>query len=80
MSGLPAETPGYRVGVRYRSEELDIRSLLHIMRSGRPVAASLGLIPRRNTVHAVASVADPRPMLTSIQKLRQHGVKKLIKS
>lgn len=80
MSGLPAETPGYRVGVRYRSEELDIRSLLHLMRSGRPVAASLGLIPRRNTVHAVASVADPRPMLTSIQKLRQQGVKKLIKS
>jgi predicted ATP-grasp superfamily ATP-dependent carboligase len=65
------ETGPYRVGVRYRSEELDTRALLHLLLSGRPLAACTGLIPRRPTTHAVANLADPLPLLTSLAKARR---------
>jgi predicted ATP-grasp superfamily ATP-dependent carboligase len=60
---------GYRLGVGYRSEERDIRAMLTALVHGRPAAASKVLIPRRGTVHAVFSLRDPLPILTSIGKL-----------
>ncbi len=68
-AGYPAEPTPYRVGVRYRSEELDPRALLHLVREGQPLAALLGAIPRRNTTHAIMRLADPLPGLTSVGKL-----------
>jgi predicted ATP-grasp superfamily ATP-dependent carboligase len=61
----------YRVGVRYRAEEQDVRAMLHLLRTGHPLAASLALLPRRNTVHAVAKLGDPLPLLASLAKLRR---------
>jgi len=68
-AGRPVEPLPYRVGVRYRCEELDARALVQLARDGRPLAALLGAIPRRNTTHAVVGLADPLPGLTSIGKL-----------
>ncbi len=62
--------PEYEVGVRYRAEEKDIRALVRVLFRGRPGEALRGLVPRRRTVHAVFSVRDPLPLLTSIGKLR----------
>jgi predicted ATP-grasp superfamily ATP-dependent carboligase len=59
----------YRLDVGYRSEERDIRALLTALAHGRFAAASEVLIPRRGTVHAVFSLRDPLPILTSIGKL-----------
>jgi predicted ATP-grasp superfamily ATP-dependent carboligase len=56
-------TPGpYRVGVRYRVEEDDIRAILKT-RDWR------GLIPRRDTVLGVFDPHDPMPSLESLRKL-----------
>ena len=71
LTGSRVETGPYRVGFRYRSEELDIRALLHLLRGGRPLAACRGLIPRRPTTHAVANLTDPLPLLTSLAKARR---------
>ncbi len=65
----PKVTP-YRVGYRWRSDEDDPRALVHAFRSGRRTAALAGALPRRRTVHAVFSVRDPLPVLTSLRKLR----------
>jgi predicted ATP-grasp superfamily ATP-dependent carboligase len=55
--------PGpYRVGVRYRVEEDDIRAIIRT-RDWR------GLIPRRDTVHGVFDRSDPLPSLESLRKL-----------
>jgi len=60
------------VGVRYRAEELDAQALLHLLWTGKRAAASFGLIRRRTTTtHAVASLTDPLPLLTSLTKLRR---------
>jgi carbamoylphosphate synthase large subunit len=52
----------YRVGVRYRVEEDDLRAIV-AMRDWR------GLVPRRNTVHGVFSVRDPAPTLVTLRKI-----------
>jgi predicted ATP-grasp superfamily ATP-dependent carboligase len=72
LSGCEVDSVSYRVGVRYRAAELDLRALMHVIRSGRPVAGLLGLLPRPRTAHAVISLADPLPALTSLGKLRRH--------
>jgi predicted ATP-grasp superfamily ATP-dependent carboligase len=69
VTGAPFEPRSYRLGVRYRSDELDARALLHLLLSGRPATASRGLIPRRHTVHSVLSVHDPAPALTTLAKI-----------
>jgi predicted ATP-grasp superfamily ATP-dependent carboligase len=71
VTGSAVEVPGYQIGIRYRAEELDAQALLHLLCTGNTTTASRGLIPRRHTVHAVASLADPLPVLTSIAKLRR---------
>ena len=61
----------YRVGVRYRCEERDLRALLAALAQGKASVAFGALIPRRRTVHAIFSLRDPLPMITSIGKLRR---------
>jgi hypothetical protein len=69
LLGRSPVVPGYQVDVGYRSEERDIRAMLTALARGRPAAALKVLIPRPGTVHAVFSLRDPLPVLTSIGKL-----------
>jgi predicted ATP-grasp superfamily ATP-dependent carboligase len=69
VTGRRVEPTAYRVGVRYRSEELDVRALLHVALHGRPLAAAAGMLPRRRTAHSVVTLADPAPGLTSLGRL-----------
>lgn len=57
----PAVGP-YRVGVRYRVEEDDLRAIVATRDWG-------GLVPRRHTVWSVFSWRDPKPSLESLRKL-----------
>jgi predicted ATP-grasp superfamily ATP-dependent carboligase len=66
----------YRAGVRYRLEHNDLRAIGRSARDG-DILGSLGaLLPRRRTAHAVFSLRDPGPLLTTTEKLldrRHHG-------
>jgi len=69
LGGRP-EVGGYRVGVRYRHEEKDARALARMLVNGvERRHAFRGLLPRRDTTHAVFSLRDPMPLLTSAAKL-----------
>jgi predicted ATP-grasp superfamily ATP-dependent carboligase len=68
LGGRPA-AHSYRVGVRYRSEERDARAMLTALARGHLARALEVLIPRRRTAHAVFSLRDPYPIVTSIGKL-----------
>lgn len=61
LGGDPQPGP-YRVGVRYRVEEDDIRAIVKL-RDWR------GLIPRGDTVYGVFDPRDPMPSLESLRKL-----------
>jgi predicted ATP-grasp superfamily ATP-dependent carboligase len=74
VNGAAVPPSPYRVGVRYRADELDPRVLLHLLRGGAIGRASGGLMPRPNTTHSVFSLRDPLPALTSLEKLR-HRIK-----
>jgi predicted ATP-grasp superfamily ATP-dependent carboligase len=76
VTGSPIEPSSYRVGVHYRSDELDIRSLLHLARHGRPAAAAAGMLPRRGTAHSVLALSDPAPGLTSLAKLGRYALRR----
>jgi predicted ATP-grasp superfamily ATP-dependent carboligase len=60
---------GYRVGVRFRNEEKDLRALARMLRNGERLGALRGFVPRRDTTHAIFSLRDPLPLLTSVEKL-----------
>jgi predicted ATP-grasp superfamily ATP-dependent carboligase len=65
-----------RPGVRYRLEHNDLRAIAREVREGEILQALGALLPRRRTAHAVFSLRDPGPMLTTAEKLlhrRQHG-------
>ncbi len=66
LLGLPYEADGYRVGMRFRGEKDDARSLLNDIRAGRRRAVA-GFLPRRNTTHGIFDLRDPAPLL-------RHGV------
>ncbi|MDQ2982468.1 MAG: ATP-grasp domain-containing protein [Actinomycetota bacterium] len=70
LLGRKPEVGDYRVGVRYRAEEKDVRALVRELLTGRRGEALQGLLPRPDTVHAVFSVRDPLPVLTSLAKMR----------
>jgi predicted ATP-grasp superfamily ATP-dependent carboligase len=53
----------YRVGVRYRLETADARAILALARSRQFHAAASAALPRRHTVHAIASLRDAGPGL-----------------
>ena len=67
----------YSVGVGYRHDEDDIRALAVMFVRGARGAAIRGLLPRRRTIHAVFSIRDPLPLLTTFGKLLRlaRGVK-----
>lgn len=69
LSGSRPAPPRYRVGVRYRAEELDLKALSGLARR-RPVRAAGALIPRRHTTHAVIQAADPLPALAYLDRPR----------
>lgn len=72
VSGSAVEPPMYRIGVRYRSEELDLRALAHVALRGQLLTAAAGMLPHRHTTHSVISLADPAPGLTSLGKLARY--------
>lgn len=59
----------YRVGVRYRFVENDLRALAHQARHGPTTSAIRGFVPRRDTVHAVFALRDPLPALEIARKV-----------
>jgi predicted ATP-grasp superfamily ATP-dependent carboligase len=67
--GSPQPSVRYRPGVRYRLEHNDVRAVVRAARRGELTAALAGLRPRRRTVHAVFSISDPGPLLTTATKL-----------
>ncbi len=72
LLGRRPETNGYRVGARYRHEERDVRALARsLLMDGRGMhwQALQGFVPRRDTTHAVFSLRDPMPLITSVEKL-----------
>ncbi len=69
----PVGVGAYRLGVRYRHDEDDARALLALWRRGSRRTALRGSLPRRRTVHAVFSIRDPLPLLTTVAKLGRRG-------
>jgi predicted ATP-grasp superfamily ATP-dependent carboligase len=61
---------GYRVGVRYRSEQRDARAIVHGFRSGRRLEALRACLPRPRTVHAIFSARDPLPFVCRLTGLK----------
>ncbi len=62
---------GYRVGVRYRQEEKDVRALARLLLTGHGDvwSALRGCLPHRHTTHAIFALDDPMPLLISVKKL-----------
>lgn len=69
LAGRPPRVGDYRVGVRYRTEEGDVRALRHELLHGNRGSALRGLIPRPGTVHPIFELRDPGPILVSLRKL-----------
>ncbi len=67
--GMPLPQVRYRPEVRYRLEHNDMRAAARRMRGGDMAEALAALLPRRRTAHAVFSLRDPRPLLTTAEKL-----------
>ena len=77
LLGRQPDVNGYRVGVRYRHEEKDVRALARLLlKAGERQRALRGLLPRRGTVHAIFSFRDPMPLLTSVAKVTKLGSRK----
>jgi hypothetical protein len=62
----PGAAPAARVGVRLRVEEDDYRAIFR-------ERAWSGLLPRRQTAHAVLKPSDPRPAVVTLRKLIASG-------
>ena len=59
----------YAIGMRWRSDPDDPRSLLTSFRRGERTRSLLAAFPRRRTTHAVFSWRDPAPLLTTASRL-----------
>jgi predicted ATP-grasp superfamily ATP-dependent carboligase len=68
LLGRRPSVGAYRVGIRYRVEEHDIRALAVEFHRGNRRRAVRGLLPHRRTVHAVFSLHDPLPALEMLRK------------
>jgi predicted ATP-grasp superfamily ATP-dependent carboligase len=69
LLGREPRVNDYRVGVRWRNDEDDPRAIAsHLLRGDR-IRGARGLVPRRDTTHAVFSWRDPGPSLRSVAKL-----------
>jgi predicted ATP-grasp superfamily ATP-dependent carboligase len=60
----------YRAGVRYRSEQRDVRAIVHGFRSGRRGEALRACLPRPRTTHAIFSARDPFPFVCRLAGLK----------
>lgn len=70
LLGRRPEVGGYRVGARYRHEEKDALALARMLVEKESRRDALqGLVPHRGTTHAIFSLRDPMPLLTSAAKL-----------
>jgi predicted ATP-grasp superfamily ATP-dependent carboligase len=69
LLGRGGDIGGYRIGARFRNEEKDARALARMLADGDRLGALRGCMPRRDTVHAVYSLRDPMPLLSSAEKL-----------
>lgn len=63
LLGRPPRAACARPGVRFRSEEDDLRALRSVARTDGVVAAAAALLPRPRTVHALFGPGDPGPLL-----------------
>lgn len=63
LLGLPFEPGEFRPGMRFRQEKGDPRAIAAELRRGE-LKAARDILPRRNTVHALFSIRDPRPGLS----------------
>jgi predicted ATP-grasp superfamily ATP-dependent carboligase len=67
--GRQPDIGDYRIGTRFRHEEKDLRALTTMLMNGEGSNALRGLVPRRNTTHAIFSLRDSMPVLTSLARL-----------
>lgn len=74
LLGRRPQVDGYHVGVHFRQEEKDMRALAWLLLAGgnQGWRALRGFVPRRGTVHAIASLRDPMPLLTSVARGTTH--------
>jgi predicted ATP-grasp superfamily ATP-dependent carboligase len=77
LGGRPDVT-GYRIGVRFRHDENDVRALLRMLVDGARTRQALqGFVPRRCTTHAIFSLRDPIPLLTTAERTAAKLTKEL---
>jgi len=69
LFGRRPSVGGYRAGIHFRQEEHDGRALARLLMNGDARGALEGLMPHRGTTHAIFSLRDPMPVLTSTTKL-----------
>lgn len=69
LLGRQPSVDGYRVGTCFRQEENDVRALAWMLANGEFRHVLRGLMPQRGTTHAIFSLRDPMPLLTSATKL-----------
>lgn len=70
LVGRRPDVGGYRVGVRFRHEEKDVPALFQmLLNSGSRPRATRALLPKPGTTHAIGSLRDPMPLLTSTVKV-----------
>jgi predicted ATP-grasp superfamily ATP-dependent carboligase len=67
--GAPVAKASYRPHVRYRLEHNDLRSIARSVRQDNMPGTLAALLPRPRTAHAIFSWRDPRPLLTTAEKL-----------
>ena len=75
LLGKRPEVGNYRIDVRFRHEERDLRALAWSLlknddQNQRRIPQ--GLLPHRGTAHAVMSIHDPAPILTSLLRGRAY--------
>jgi predicted ATP-grasp superfamily ATP-dependent carboligase len=68
LGGTP-QVSEYRVGVRWRAEESELRLLKRAVVRGDRRAVSELVLPRRGTVHAAFSLRDPGPAIIPVRRL-----------
>jgi hypothetical protein len=59
----------YRVGVRYRAEEQELRTLTYALSHGQVGTAIDVLRPRRGVAHAAFALRDPLPILSTVRQM-----------
>lgn len=69
LLGRPPRPCRARAGVRFRSEEDDLRAMRAMARDGRGREALAALLPRRRTAHAVFDRTDPGPVVPLARRL-----------